>query len=171
MVLVHAGCSSRPPDGASLYEFVGDAVSRNGVTGKPPDGAFPVSCERECKLIRALTARQDSLTDAFFVFFNKMQYFQLIIIKHLILLDNYFNFYAFLRPGSGRHGIDIKKPPRRNRKICHANHLEYNIFIKSTPGPAKENIRDNPLIKMPFPDPKQVLGMKVLQNAAHLYTA
>ncbi|SFV73497.1 hypothetical protein DESPIGER_1661 [Desulfovibrio piger] len=38
MVLVHAGCSSRPPDGASLYEFVGDAVSRNGLTGKPPEG-------------------------------------------------------------------------------------------------------------------------------------
>lgn len=56
-----------------------------------------------------MTARQDSLTDAFFVFFNKMQYFQLVIIKHLILLDNCFNFYAFLRPGSGRHGIDIAK--------------------------------------------------------------
>ena len=38
VVLVHAGCSSRPPDGASLYEFVGDAVSRNGLTGKPPEG-------------------------------------------------------------------------------------------------------------------------------------
>ena len=152
VVLVHAGCSSRPPDGASLYEFVGDAVSRNVLTGKPPEETFPAPCERECKLRRALEGASKSVPDALRrIFDKKNQLFPIDIINHLILLANCFNFCFFFPSGSGRQRNVIKKPPVRHGKYRHVNYLKLNDFTKAFHEQAQGDVQDNRLINMPFP--------------------
>ena len=106
--------------------------------------------------------------DAFSI---KNQLFPIDTINHLILLDNCFNFCFFFPSGSRRHRNVIKKPPVRHGKRRYVNYLKLNDFTKAFPEQEQGDIQDNRLINMPFPGPTQILDMKAVQNAEHLYTA
>ena len=65
----------------------------------------------------------------------------------------------------------MKKPPVRHGKRRYVNYLKLNDFTKAFPEQEQGDIQDNRLINMPFPGPTQILDMKAVQNAEHLYTA